>query len=174
MTSYAKVILGILLFAASATRGQTTTNTNCTVNGSNANCTSTSTDNSAQQQRADETGQQLGEAPASGIALAMQTYARNKWVKNYCAGHPGSNWHWPQNSDGALFASGHCPTDAEVGAVAVNEFMAHHRKYIKCQENSDALDAYLTFHRLDPRIEKSYERAYKDLKKDGRLQLYRN
>ena len=34
--------------------------------------------------------------------------------------------------------------------------------------------SYVQQHELDPRSEKSYERAIKDLKKSGRLELYKH
>jgi hypothetical protein len=71
-------------------------------------------------------------------------------------------------------SSGTCPTDEQKGVVAANEFMAHHKEFIREPANSQVMVAYLEAHKLDPREEKSYERAYKDLKKSGQLELYRN
>ncbi len=34
------------------------------------------------------------------------------------------------------------------------------------------MTGYIDIHKLDPREKKSYERAYKDLKKAGQLDLY--
>jgi hypothetical protein len=176
MTNQGRAIIGVLLLFAPVIRGQqtTTTNTNCNVYGNNANCTSTSstTDNAAQQQQAYEAGQKVGDAIGGGIALAMQSHSKNSWVKKFCAGHPGESWRWTRNSDGTLLDSGRCLTDEDKGVIAANEFMAHHKDFIKGQPNSEALVAYLDTHNLDPRLEKSYERAYKDLKKAGQLQLY--
>jgi hypothetical protein len=55
----------------------------------------------------------------------------------------------------------------------VNPFMARQRDYIAEPSNSKLIVAYLEDKQLDPREEKSYERAYKDLKREGRLDLYR-
>jgi hypothetical protein len=168
-----RAILGTLLFVVPAMYGQQTTNTNCSVNGNTANCTSTTTDTGAQQQRAYEAGQQIGNALGSGIALAMQSHSKSSWVKKFCARHPGESWRWTRNRDGALLDSGRCPTDEDKGVMAANEFMAHHKDYIKEPANSNVVVAYLEEHKLDPREEKSYEHAYTDLKKSGQLDLYK-
>ena len=173
MSNCGIVILGVLLFAGSAMQGQQTTNTNCSVLGSNVNCTSTTTDNAAQQQQAYEAGQKVGDAVGNGIALAMLSHAKNSGIKKYCAGHPGESWRWMRSSDEVLLDSGRCPTDEEKGVIAANEFMGRHKDFIREQANSKVLVAYLGDHKLDPRDEKSYERAYKDLKKAGQLDLYK-
>ena len=94
----------LLLFAIPELPGQQTTNTNCTSSGANTNCTSTTTDNSAQQQRAYETGQQNGKAIGSGIAAGVNAHAQTKWVRNYCAANPGMGWKWTRNSDGRVIS----------------------------------------------------------------------
>lgn len=176
MTNQGRAIIGVLLLFTPMMHGQqtTTTNTNCNVYGGNATCTSTSntTDNAAQQRQAYEAGQKVGDAIGTGIALALQSHSKNGWVKKFCAGHPGETWRWTRNSDGALLDSGHCLTDEDKGVIAANEFMAHHKEFIQGPKNSQALVAYLDTHNLDPRKEKSYERAYRDLKTTGKLQLY--
>ncbi|MES2391042.1 MAG: hypothetical protein V4555_05335 [Acidobacteriota bacterium] len=164
-------ILSLSVFLPLSVRTQQTTNTNCTTVGNNTNCAS-STNNNGDQQRSYEAGQQVGSALGTGLGIAIQNHSRNSWVKKYCAAHPGQNWRWTRNSDGRLLTSGHCPSDEEKGAIAANEFMARHKDFIKEPTNSTILVAYLDEHRLDPREEKSYEQAYKDLKKSGKLDLY--
>jgi hypothetical protein len=166
------VVMTFLLLAGPSILAQQTTNTNCTTIGNNINCTSNTTDNAAQQQRAYETGQQVGNALGSGLAMAMQAHSFNKGVRNYCAAHPGNDWHYYSRVDGHVLSSGHCPSDEEKGVAAANEFMSHHKDFIPGQANSQVIVAYLESHKLDPREEKSYERAYKDLKKTGKLDLY--
>lgn len=164
------IAVGItLLFGAHVLSAQTTT-TNCNTYGSMTNCTSTS--NAAQQQQAYEAGQQVGNAIGAGIAVAIESHRRSKWVKHYCAENPGQIWRWTRNSDGYVLASGYCPTVADRQVAAANEFMAKHHDYIPETENANVMVAYLEEHKLDPREERSYERGYKDLKKSGKLQLY--
>jgi hypothetical protein len=167
-------ILGILLFSSQVIHSQQTTTTNCNLNGNTANCTSDTTDYGAQQQRAYEQGQQVGNALGQGIAAAMQAHSQDKWVKKYCAAHPGQDWRWFRRSDGHTIATGHCATQDEKSVAAANEFMAHHRDYIPCTDNSEVITAYLQEHNLDPREKKSYERAFRDLKKTDHLKLYSN
>ncbi len=166
------VACGLLALASCSMQGQQTTTTNCNVAGNNVNCTSNTTDYGAQQRQAYENGQQIGNALGSGLAIAMQAHSQNKWVKHFCEGHPGGSWHWTRRSDGAITASGNCPTDSDKSLIAANEFMAHHREYIKEADNSKVLVAYLEEHKLDPRVEKSYEKAFKDLRKSRQIELY--
>lgn len=168
----ASVALGILIAAVQVVKAQQTTTTNCSTSGSNTNCMSNTTDDGAQQQRAYEQGQHVGDAIGQGIAAGMQVHAQSKWVKKYCAAHPGEGWRWFRRSDGHTIASGHCPTDVDKALAAANTFMSKHRDYTSGPANSRALTAYIDAHKLDPREEKSYERAYKDLKKSGQLDLY--
>ncbi|MHB1937762.1 MAG: hypothetical protein ACYCOR_14405 [Acidobacteriaceae bacterium] len=167
----ATILLGLLLFAGNA-HGQQTTNTDCTLSGNTANCTSNTTDYGAQQQQAYETGQQVGNAIGQGLASAMQHHAFSKGVKKYCAAHPGQDWHYYSGRDGHVLSSGHCPSDEDKDVAAANEFMAHHKDFIPCAANSKVMVAYIEVHKFDPREQKSYERAYKALKKSGKLDLY--
>ena len=164
--------LAILLSAGQSMLGQTTTSTNCTINGNTAQCTSNTTDNAAQQQRAYEQGKQVGQALGQGISGAMQAHAFTKGLKKYCAAHPGEDWHYYSRADGHVLSSGHCPSDEDKAVAAANEFMARHSDYKPCPENSEALITYIEKNNLDPRNEKSYERAYSELKKNGGLELY--
>lgn len=162
------------------TYGQTTnTTTNCTLSGNTANCTSTSTDDKArraqqaeQQREAYETGQEIGTALGQGIARARQVHAFNKGLRNYCAAHPGEDWHYSSRTDGHEISSGHCPTDDDKVTAAANEFVSHHKDFMRTTANAQALVAYAEANKLDPRERKTYERAYKDLKKAGQLGLY--
>ena len=178
MASYASIrtttmLLGALLLAVNA-HGQQTTNTNCTLSGNTANCTSNTTDYGAQQQRANEEGQQVGQAIGAPIGQAIYAarvrHAEKKWIKKHCAQYPGHDWGYQIN--GQIVASGHCPTEEEKAEMATHEFMAHHKDFKPCADNSKLMVAYIEAHSYDPREQKSYERAYKTLKKTGQLELY--
>jgi len=153
----------------------TTTNTNCTVYGSTADCTSTSTDDSAQraqqaeqQRQAYETGQQIGAA----LGQVMQAHAFNKTLRKYCDQHPGENWSNVSLVDGHTLSSGHCPSDDDKVTALANEFAAHHKDFVRSPANGQAVATYIETNKLDPREPKSYEKAYKELKKTGQLDLY--
>jgi hypothetical protein len=165
-------------------RAQTsTTDTNCTIYSNTANCTSTTTDDSAQRaqqaaQQAErdrqnyETGQKIGAALGQSIAVATQAHAFNKGVRKYCEAHPGEDWHYRSNADGHEISSGHCPSDEDKVTTLTNEFVAHHKDFIRSPTNAQTLVTYLETNNLDPRERKSYEKAYKELKKAGKLELY--
>ena len=164
--------LGILLFCCQAMQSQTTTTTNCSIYGNTANCTSNTTDYGAQQQRAYEQGQQVGAALGKGIARAVYAINQSKGIRKYCEAHPGANYTWRRNRDGVITAQGHCLSEADKQAVAASKFMAHHKDYKQGPANNQAMTAYIDSHKLDPREEKTYERAYNDMKKTGQLDLY--
>jgi len=165
-------VLGLLLSVQVV--AQTTTNTNCNIQSTgstsaSANCTSTSTDTTAQRKQDYEAGAALGNALGTGLARAMQAHAETKWVKKFCAANPGKSWWWKQN--GTVVDRGTCQ-DPEI--VAASVFMAKHKDYIADPNNANVMLGYLESHNLNPSEEKSYEMAYKDLKKDNKLHLYAN
>lgn len=164
----------VLTLSTSTAHAQQSTNTNCNVNGNNVNCTSTTTDYGAQQQHSYEQGQQIGNALGTGLALAIQSHAEEKFVKKFCAANPGGDWRWYRRSDGHTLATGHCPNQNEKAIIAANEFIAHHKNYVPCAENSSVMISYVEAHNLDPREEKSYEKAFRELKKANQLKLYTN
>lgn len=71
-----------------------------------------------------------------------------------------------------MIASGHCPSDEDKDVAAAKQFMAHHKDFKPCNANSKVMVAYIETHSFNPREQKSYERAYKALKKAGQLELY--
>lgn len=75
----------------------------------------------------------------------------SKWLRKYC--------------------DQHCSDDNKVVAAA-NEFVAHHRDFMPSPDNAHVVAMYIEANKLDPRDGKSYEKAYKDLKKEGQLELY--
>jgi hypothetical protein len=114
-------MLVVLSFALrhSARAQTTTTNTDCTINGSTANCTSTSTDDSAQRQaqaaaqaekdrQAEELGKSAGNAMGGLVGLAMRKHAIGKQYKAYCNQHPGESWA-RRDAKGTVLDQGTCP-----------------------------------------------------------------
>jgi hypothetical protein len=84
-----------------------------------------------------------------------------------------------QSSSPALYVSAQNGFQTAVSAAftdtavaAVNEFMSSRKDFIPSRANSQIMIAYIKVFKLDPREKKSYERAYKDLKRDGQLDLY--
>lgn len=124
------------------------------------------------QQQAYEAGQRFGNALGTGIAAGMQAHAFSKGLEKYCAAHPGEEWHYRSRADGRTISSGHCPSDEDKAVEAANTFMSRHHEYVPGPVNSEVMVAYIDTNKLDPREEKSYERAYKGLKAAGKLQLY--
>ncbi len=63
-------------------------------------------------------------------------------------------------------------TDGERAVAIVSDFMARHKDLLPCQQNSTAITSYLTAHNLSPLDETSFEKAFKDLRKQGQLKLH--
>ena len=53
-----------------------------------------------------------------------------------------------------------------------NEFIAHHKDFIRSAANANVVVTFLEMNKLDPRERRSYEKAYRELKKAGKLELY--
>jgi hypothetical protein len=162
----------VLVFSCPVLFSQQTTTTSCTQAGSNINCDSTTTDYGAQQQQMNQAGQQIGNAIGAGLAVAIQSHRERSWVKKYCASHPGAGWRWYRRSDGATLEAGQCPSMQQEIYLAENAFIARHRDFEPISANAVQINVYIAGHHLDPRREKSYERAFSNLKKQGALQLY--
>jgi hypothetical protein len=156
----------------------TTTNTNCNVYGNTADCTSASTststpDTSAQQAERDRENYETGQKMGAALGQAMQARAFSKSLRKYCDQHPGEDWsNSSRAADGHTISSGHCPSDDDKVRALSNEFAAHHKDFVHTSANAQALVTYMETNRLDPRERKSYEKAYKELKKAGQLELY--
>jgi hypothetical protein len=155
---------------------QTTTNTTCNTQGgggtATTNCTSTTTNPSAQKQQDYDNGYKVGQSLGNALAAGIQAHSLSKKLKKYCEAHPNQTWTY-RNGAGQEISSGTCP-DADRSGDAANAFMAKHKDYIMGRENADAMIGYMDAHNLNPNNEKSYEMAYKDLKKENKLHLYAN
>lgn len=162
------MLFGVLFSWTHYADAQQTTSTDCTVLGNTAHCSSNTTDTAAQQREMFQQGQQFGQA----LAMAIQARKFTKDVKRYCASHPGEDWRYYSNGDGHTISSGHCLSRQEEANAAAGAFMVRHKEFKIETTNFDAMWAYVQANNLDPREEKSYERAYKDLKKTGKLDLY--
>jgi hypothetical protein len=102
---YALSIL-ILLTAGSAFGQQSTTDTNCNVNGQQINCTSNTTSagstdaqNAEQQRETNESIKAVSNAIGSAIGNAVLKHRVNKW----CEGHPDGSWNFPNGQNVTCF-----------------------------------------------------------------------
>jgi hypothetical protein len=90
------VVLLALCVGMVAQSSTSTTQTDCTVNGSTANCTSTT--QTTQQPDMFRAGQAIGQPLGQAIA-----YRRAKhWVKKYCEKNPGKTWWYSSPATGRL------------------------------------------------------------------------
>jgi hypothetical protein len=65
----------------------------------------------------------------------------------------------------------HAPSDDDKVTASANQFAAHHKDFMRSPANAQVVATYLEANKLDPRERKSYEKAYKNLKKAGELEL---
>lgn len=173
-----KIVFFWLLLCVASVSAQTTTTTHCDTQAggdtsATTNCTSTSTNPSAQQQQNYQAGYQVGSALGSALAANIQAHSLNKKLKKYCEAHPNETWTY-RNGAGEEISSGTCPPPVDKSGVAANAFIAKHKDYVLEKANADAMFDYIEAHNLNPNEEKSYEMAYKDLKKEHKLHLYAN
>ena len=96
--------------------------------------------------------------------------AAELWAQSYCLGHPGEDWTRISQS---TTQTGHCPSADDRSIAVLNNFLAHHKKIAPSPANTQTLVAYVSYNKLNPRENKSYERAYKSLKNAGELDLYK-
>ena len=163
--------LGFLAVASPFLFAQQTGVTNFATTGISADFASASVGYAARPQPA---GDQRQEENAQGKELpaVIQAHLFNsRNVKKYCASHPDEDWRL-RRADGHLVSTGHCPSDVERGFEAASIFRAHHRDFVAGENNAQQMMSYFEAHQLDPREERSYETAYRDLKKAGKLDLY--
>jgi hypothetical protein len=66
----------------------------------------------------------------------------------------------------------HASSDDDKVTASANQFAEHHKDFMRSSANAQVVATYLEANKLDPRERKSYEKAYKNLKKAGELELY--
>lgn len=118
--------------------------TKCTTIGKDTSCTTTpTTDWNA-------VGQNLG------AGLRARVDERRQW--DFCHAHPG------QVYEGQV-----CRSWEQQAADTAVAWMGMHHKYAQTPANGTAMAGYIEANGLDPRLYKSYDRAFKELKKQGRV-----
>jgi len=100
------------------------------------------------------------------FALLPSTYGQSSlnFGQAIQARLPGNGLH--------KYCDQHCSPDDNKVVAAANEFASHHKELMPSPVNVQGFATYMEANKLDPRERKSYERAYKDLKKEGQLELY--
>lgn len=96
----------VLLTAVSAFGQQSTTDTNCNINGQQINCTSNSTSTGStdaqraeQQRETNESIKAAGNALGAAIGNTVLKHRVNKW----CEGHPDGSWNFPNGQNVTCF-----------------------------------------------------------------------
>jgi hypothetical protein len=67
-------------------------------------------------------------------------------------------------------SSGHCPPEEEKAVEVATAFMAKHPDFVPGVKNSAVMVAYMQANN-DPIDARAFERAFKDLKKQGKIEL---
>jgi hypothetical protein len=101
----ALLVIGVFI-ASSAFGQQSTTNTDCNVNGQQINCTSntigtgsTDAQRAEQQREMNEAGKAIGSAVGSLISNKVLKHRVNKW----CEGHPEGSWNFGNGQSVSCF-----------------------------------------------------------------------
>ena len=164
--------LSVLALASPVLFAQQTAITNFATSGINADFTSTRIGYVVRPQRADEQREQNENARGNGVPVVLRAHLFSfNSVRKFCATHPDEAWRFIR-ADGQILSAGRCLSDLDKGFEAATLFRSHHKDFIAGESNAGLMTDYLESHRLDPREEKSYEIAYKDLKRAGMLYLY--
>ena len=61
--------------------------------------------------------------------------------------------------------------DGEPAVEVASAFLARHRNFIPCPQNSTAMTSYLQAHNLNPLKESSFEKAFEELRRRGQLKI---
>jgi hypothetical protein len=147
-------VLGACMLLVLTSQSQQTV---CTQSGNQTTCTTGPT---PYQQ-----GQAIGAPIGQALGNRMYAHRAHTAAKKFCSSRPGATFYGP-------LGQVYCPTYNDLVVGAVNEFHSHHGEVMQNKDNAGVMVAYLEEHRLDPSREKSYELAYKALKKAKALQLY--
>jgi hypothetical protein len=161
-----RIAIGVLAMLGTAAAQATTrcytppgsNTTTCTsANGARTTCYTppgSNTSNCTTQPGTDwnATGQQIGAGIGQGIATRQQ--------EKFCKKNPGQVYHGYK-----------CPTEEERSFLTAKRWMDDHPKFHQSDENAKAMVAYMKENKLDPREYKSYNKAFKALKKAGKVEL---
>lgn len=99
-------VLALLLCALPVFGQQSTTDTNCNVNGQQVNCTSnTTTTGSTDAQRAEQQREmnEAGKAAGAALGSAIGNKILKKRVNKWCEGHPGGSWNFSNGQNVSCF-----------------------------------------------------------------------
>jgi len=132
---------------------------------------STLIDYSAQHEHAVGENNPVSNSLGQGFSASVQPPAFSRSIKKYCDANPGQEWHSGSKPSGDTPTSGYCPTDEDNVVTTSHDFVSHHKDFIPCSANGEAMALYMEEHKLSPLEMKSYEKAYKELKKAGQLKL---
>lgn len=126
------------------------TNTNCTANGNQADC-------NTQTQQANQNGEKLG-AGLGQLAVALAIRHAQKATESFCHNNPGQ-----------VYKGYQCPTLEQAAVETAISWRDRHPKFHQCPENANVMINYMTSNNLDPTSYKSYDTAFKALKKQGKI-----
>jgi hypothetical protein len=168
LVTAASTLLFILFGTAISAFGQDI-ETTCQTTFGTTQCTSKTVDNRTQGQiNADalkagwERGNQIR---AQRAEVAAQRAFVNS-VNTYCTIHQGQDWQLNGQT-------GHCQTDDErMASMYLNIESRHHEFNAKDPVNMKTICDYMEANNYDANSWKGWERAYKELKKQGRLHLF--
>lgn len=166
------VLLIASLTLASLAFGQDV-QTDCTTTDRDMHCTSKTVDNRTQGQiNADalaagwKRGKEMRADYDQQRAIVAAQRAFVNAVNTYCASHQGSDWQIDSKQ-------GHCQTDNErLAAQYLSLESRHHEFDAKNRDNMKTVCDYMEANNYDSNNPKGWDKAYKELKKQGRLHLY--
>lgn len=157
-------LLSFIILLTVPCRAQVTTT--CSLYGNTAYCTSYDQGAAIAEQQHEQ--YEAGQAVGRGIGMAIFRAHFPGWRRGYCSQHPGQPFNYSNASGNSI--TGTCPSQDVLANEAATEWMAKHLEYKPSDVNGRAMDGYIADNRI-PRWEpKSYDQAFKALKKSGKIQ----
>jgi hypothetical protein len=112
-----------------------------------------------QQRNSYEDGRQIGQGIGAAIAVGIAR-AEVRRAERFCLANPGQQYHDVT-----------CPSAEQAAFNVAAVWAKDHPKFHQSQANAEVMTAYLSSNQLDLRIYKNYDKAFKALKKDGKLEF---
>lgn len=112
-----------------------------------------------QAQQSYEDGQKIGQGLGAAIAAGIAR-SEVRRAERFCLANPGQQYHEIS-----------CPSAEQAAFNTAFAWAKDHPKFHQSPENAEVMTAYLSSNQLDARIYKNYDKAFKALKKDGKLEF---
>ena len=163
------ILVCSLALASIQVAAQTATKTDCSETGNTLHCTSTQEDTRTQGEiNADAFKAGWKQSQQMRSDMARQRAERDflNSVNGYCRTHAGQDWQIGERR-------GYCQTEDERLAASYLELESKHHEFdAKDIANIKTVSDYMEANHYDANSFRGWDKAFKELKKQGKLNLY--